>query len=78
MDTMKKVIEAAAKNTKVQIGVIGAGVAIGFGYLTRDKIAKPIYNKTVKPVVAKVKSKLQHKKVGVVTNTDKTGMVDQK
>lgn len=81
MNAMNKVIEVvvkAAKNPKVQIGTMGAGVVIGFGYLTRDKIAKPAYNKFLKPVVTKVESKLPHKKVCVVTNTDKTGVVDQK
>jgi hypothetical protein len=77
MTIMNAVMEVA-KNNKVQIGVVGTGVVLGVGYLTRNKIAKPIYNKTLKPVVTKVKSKLPHKKAAVVTNTDKTGMVDQK
>ena len=77
MTIMNTVMEVA-KNNKVQIGVVGTGVVLGIGYLTRNKIAKPVYNKTLKPVVTKVKSKLSHKKVYVVTNTDKTGMVDQK
>lgn len=77
MTIMNTVMEVA-KNNKVQIGVVGTGVVLGIGYLTRNKIAKPVYNKTLKPVVTKVKSKLSHKKVDVVTNTDKTGMVDQK
>lgn len=64
------VIKEAA-TSKEGLIVIGTVAALGVaGYVTRDKVAKPL--------AKKIKAKMPHKKADVITNTDKTGMADKK